>query len=71
MKILQAAFILVFASAALWQPPVVPAAEKKEPIIIGHDKTLVTRVSGEWLHLDGKGAYLAAGINRLSYQRPA
>ena len=64
MKILQAAFILVFASAALWQPPVVPAAEKKEPIIIGHDKTLVARVSGGRLHLDGKGAYLAAGINR-------
>jgi sucrose-6-phosphate hydrolase SacC (GH32 family) len=45
MKILQAAVILFFASASFWQPPVVPAVEKKKPITIGHDKTLVAWVT--------------------------
>ena len=45
MKILQAAFVVVFASAALWQPPLLSAAEKKEPVIIGHDKMLVAWVT--------------------------
>ncbi|HUT31735.1 MAG TPA: hypothetical protein VMX13_18245, partial [Sedimentisphaerales bacterium] len=38
MKILQAAFVMVFASATLCQPPLFSVVEKKEPVIIGHEK---------------------------------
>ncbi|MHC4477555.1 MAG: GH32 C-terminal domain-containing protein [Planctomycetota bacterium] len=55
MKILQIAIIAVFASAALWQSPVIPAGEKKEPVIIGHDKTLVTWITVADLKQRGGG----------------